>query len=268
MTVDESRWLYPAAADPDAALRLFLFHHSGGSAAMYAGWLRPAPSDLAVQCVQLPGRQDRRDEAPYTMIGPLAAALAEVLGSEVDDRPYALFGHSLGALVAYRVAATLAAEGWPCPALVAVSGWAPVGATLSHGSAGQLSDEKLLAAMHRLGGLPPEIRARPGLLALTIQALRADLGVCDSYQDDGWVIPCPIVAFSGRDDPLVPPGAMRAWASRTPSYLGNREFPGGHFFLHERSQAIMTDLVSLLRRYAAGEDAMPPAPFASPRDRG
>ncbi len=252
--VDVTRWLKPADPDPDATTRLFLLHHSGGSAALYQDWFALLPSDVAVQCVQLPGRLERYAEAPYERIGPLVDALVEVLGGELDGRPYALFGHSMGALVAYRVAVALERAGWPAPALVAASGWSPAtAAVFSDRSPGPFDDADILRAMRTLGSLPPELEDNPDLLALALPAMRADLAVCASHDDDAAVVSCPIVAYSGRDDPLTPPDDMRSWADRTPDYLGNREFPGDHFFLRQETLAVTTDLVSLLRRHASPE---------------
>src|SRR5437899_6413733 len=149
-----ARWLRPADGDRDAATRLFLFHHSGGSAAMYREWLPLLPSDVDGRCVQLPGRQERRDEIPYTRLAPLVAALVDVLGAELDGRPFALFGHSMGALLAYRVAVELARDGRG-PALVAASGWAPEGFRRPSVAP---SDEALVEAMVLLGSLPPRAR--------------------------------------------------------------------------------------------------------------
>ncbi len=254
VSTDVSRWLHPGDPDPDATARLFLLHHSGGSAALYGDWLPVLPSDVAVQRVQLPGRQERLRETPYDRIGPLVDALVQVLGGELDGRPYALFGHSMGALVAYRVTVALERAGWPGPALIAASGWSPATAGMfADRPPGPLDDADVLRAMRALGSLPPELDDNPELLALVMPAMRADLAACASYRDDTAVVGCPIVSYSGRDDPLASAGDMRAWLDRTPAYLGNREFPGDHFFLSRHALAITTDLVSLLRRHAVPE---------------
>jgi surfactin synthase thioesterase subunit len=253
---EPARWLHPAQTDPDARVRLFVFHHSGGNAAMYRQWVR-LPTDITGQCVQLPGRQERRHERPYDRLAPLVDALADVLGAELDGRPYALAGHSLGALLSYRVAVALARRGERPPALVAASGWAP-GRDAASGSAGGprldpgVDDAGIVETMRRLGGLPPRLGADPDVLAWAVPAMRADLAVCADYRDDGARLDSPIVAYSGRDDPLAPPTAMRAWADRTRAgYLGNRQFPGRHFFAAEHALDIVTDLVHLLRRIPA-----------------
>jgi surfactin synthase thioesterase subunit len=247
-----SQWLHPADAEQEAEIRLFLFHHSGGNVTRYRQWEQLLPSDISSQCVQLPGRLDRRGERPYTRLQPLVEAVVQALAADLDDRPYALFGHSMGAILAYRVAVTMRARGAQPPALVAASGWAPEGFTAPpewRPAADSTADE-LVEAMHRLGALPAPVGDDPEMLAAAVGALRADIAVCGDYLDDGAVVPCPVVAYAGRGDPLLAPGAMRSWAARTPEYLGCREFPEGHFFIDAHASAVTADLARLLRRYA------------------
>src|SRR5262245_54254798 len=113
-------WLHPPESDPDAAVRLFLFHHSGGSAAMYNGWPDMLPGDIDCRRVQLPGRQERHRDPPYTELDPLVSVVSTVVGAELDGRPYAFFGHSMGALLAYRLALTMARTAGAGPVLVGV----------------------------------------------------------------------------------------------------------------------------------------------------
>jgi surfactin synthase thioesterase subunit len=245
------RWLHPVEADPDASCRLFLLHHSGGSATLYQGWSRLLPVEVAVQSVQLPGRQERHREPAYMHIDPLVADLTAVLAAEWDGRPYALFGHSMGALLGYRIAVEMARRGWPGPSLVAASGWAPSGIEPSTRELfASSSDEEIVAAMRALGSLPDQISDDVELLAFAVRAMRADAAACASYVDDGAVLDCPIVAYAGRSDPLLVPAAMRSWASRTPQYLGCRELTGGHFFIYRHAGVITADLAELLRRHA------------------
>jgi surfactin synthase thioesterase subunit len=236
-------WLHPVEAEPDAQTRLFLFHHSGGSATLYQGWPSLLPPSIAVQSVQLPGRQERHREPAYTHIDPLVQDLTSVLAAAWDGRPYALFGHSMGALLAYRVAVAMAAAGWPGPCLVAASGWAPAGV---EPTARELfdyrSDAEIVAAMRSLGSLPTSISDDVDLLAFAVRAMRADAAACASYRDDEATVDCPIVAYAGRSDPLLAPAAMRSWATRTPRYLGCRELPGGHFFVYQHARVITADL--------------------------
>jgi surfactin synthase thioesterase subunit len=245
------RWFQPAEADPEASVRLFLFPYAGGNAPrMQREWQDLFPADVAVQSLQLPGRLDRRSEPPFLRMGPLIEAMCEAIAAEVDDRPYAFFGHSMGALLAYRVAVAMALEASGGPVLVASAGWSPEGFAMPTREQIDLPQDELVRWIVGLGSVPAELYQDPELLALTLPATRADLTACLEYVDDGAQVACPVVTYTGRSDPLVASDAMQAWAARCPVYLGNREFPGGHFFIHDAALAIAADLTGHLRHPA------------------
>jgi surfactin synthase thioesterase subunit len=248
-TAGLQRWLQPAEADPEAAARLFLFPYAGGNAArMQRDWQDLFPADIAVQSLQLPGRLDRRAERPFTKMAPLVHAMCEAIAAEVDDRPYAFFGHSMGALLAYRVAVAMEQETGTGPALIASAGWSPEGFAMPTREQIDLPQDELVKWIIGLGSVPPALYQDEELLALTLPATRADLTACLDYTDDGAHVGCPVVTYSGKSDPLVVSDAMQAWAARSPAYLGNCEFPGGHFFIYDAALAIASDLTRHLRR--------------------
>lgn len=250
------RWFYPAEADPEASLRLFLFPYAGGNAQrMQAEWQDLFPPDVTLQSLQLPGRLDRRSEPPFLRMGPLVEAICEALAAEVDERPYGFFGHSMGALLAYRTAIEMTGGLGGGPALIASAGWSPEGFAAPTQEQIDLPEDELVKWIVGLGSVPAELYTDPDLLALTLPATRADMTVCLEYSDDRAPVACPVVTYTGRSDPLVTAEAMRAWAARSPAYLGNREFPGGHFFIHDAPLAIATDLAGHLRRSAASATA-------------
>lgn len=240
------RWFHTAEPRADAARQLFFFPHAGGSAAFYRHWAALLPG-VEVRVVQLPGRGERHAETPYRRTEPLVEALYEAIEAELDDRPYAFFGHSLGALLGYRLAVVLAAAGGTGPALLGASGWAPerfrpVDALLP------LPDGEFAAAIRRFGVLPAEAGTDPELLALILPAVRADLALVADYRDDGARVGCPVVAYGGRTDPTLEPGGLAEWNARTPSFLGASEFPGGHFYLTEHALAVATDFSRHIQR--------------------
>jgi surfactin synthase thioesterase subunit len=246
----ERGWLRPPDVDQDAAVRLFAIPHAGGGAVMYREWSDLLPPDIAVQAVQLPGRQDRMDEPPYTEIEPLVTVLAEEVGAELDGRPYALFGHSMGALLAYRLALRLVADGAEPPLLVGVAGWAPVGFTMPTIEQLSLTEDALVDWLISIGSLAPELRWDPEVRAL-MPPTRADLAVCADYVDDGAVAPCPVVAYTGNADRLLAAGAITSWTPRCSEFLGTCQLPGNHFFINDHGLAITLDLTRHLRRRAA-----------------
>jgi surfactin synthase thioesterase subunit len=244
------RWFSPTEVRPEATLRLFLFPHAGSGASIYKDWPGLLPSNVSHQCVQLPGRQERRAEQTFTEMEPLVLALQDALYAELDDRPYALFGHCMGAQLAYRLALAIQRDGGRGPVLVGASGWAPEGFLTPTLEQAYMPEEDLLGWIRNLGSVPKEIMEDPQALSLIIPAMRADLAVVASYVDDGAVLSCPVVTYSGNADQLMTLGAMASWASRTPQYFGNCEFQGDHFYISdpENALAITSDLIRHIQR--------------------
>lgn len=247
-------WFQPADVDPDARARVFLFPCAGGNAQMYREWPGLFPPGLAVQAVQLPGRLDRRAERPHTEMASLINAMTEAFAAELDGRPYAFFGHSMGALIAYRVAMALEKESVGGPVLIGAAGWAPEGFVVPTREKLGLADSAMVDWIASLGSLPEAIYRDPEMLALTIPPTRADLTLYINYADDGddgAPISCPVATYTGKSDPLMASGAMTSWGGRSAAHLGNCEFPGGHFFIYQEAQAIAADLARHIERVSA-----------------
>jgi surfactin synthase thioesterase subunit len=245
-------WLRPAGARPEAPVRLVLFPHGGGAAAAYSHWSALLPGDIELLLVQLPGRHDRRTEQPFTQLEPLVEALREALDAEWDGRPVAFFGHSLGAMLAYRLTVALRRDGAPGPVLLGVSSWAPQSHLGGAREINALPDAELAATVADLGALPAVISANLDMLRVVLPTLRADLAVYADYIDDGAAVSCPLVAYSAKSDPLLASGSMALWATRSSTFLGVREFPGNHFYLDEHAVAVAGDLAWHLRRRLNG----------------
>ncbi|MDO0924260.1 alpha/beta fold hydrolase [Streptomyces sp. TG1A-8] len=247
-----ARWFVTSDAAPDAPYQVFLFPHAGGTAPMYQAWAATLPSTMHVHTLQLPGRQERLGEEPFKDVAPLLDALQEAFEAELDGRPYLLFGHSFGGLLAYRLAVAAESSGLPVPALLAVSGWAPAleSAKELEGVA-EMSDDGLLARVRQLGLMPDDAALDPATLATIMPALRSDFLVAGGYQDDGAPAPCPVAAYCGTADPIVSPGDMAGWSALSQDFLGVTEFPGGHFYFFEHAAAVQHGLQRHLRRLAA-----------------
>ena len=217
------RWLRPLRADSAAVTDLFLFPYSGAGVSLFSDWPQALPRSVNCWGVQLPGRQDRLQEEAALDLTSLLHDLVQILGPEVDERPYALFGHSMGSLLSYRLAVELPAAGYPAPVLLAVSGWSPIGfrrpveAPLSHAAA-----LEWLAATH---GLPREVLAGPDALDSLVPPLIADLGVVSGYRDDDAHVDCPVLVFAGRDDPWWRRGRCRRGPSEPTATSAPACFP-------------------------------------------
>lgn len=224
-----------------------LFPYAGGSASAYHPWANLFPEDVAVSAVQLPGRQDRWQEPPYTDFPTLVAELADEIAMAAGGNPYLLLGHSLGAVIAYEVARAMRARHGSAPALLVVSGASAPDGTADSIAAEEISTEGLIGETPAWVHLPPEVQGSEELLELVVDALRADLALAGSYRYvPGPPLSCPISVFGGRADPLVPEAALASWTDLTSERTVIRVHDGGHFYLwgreHEVTSAILADL--------------------------
>ncbi|GHF62881.1 thioesterase [Streptomyces mashuensis] len=232
-------------------IRIVLFPHAGGSASAYlalsrtltrtpagTGGVTADPADVPdVVAVQYPGRQDRHHEPAYDDIGALADRLTEEV-MPLTDRPFAFFGHSMGAVLAYEVARRLEQRSAPTPERLFLSARsAPRATPREQDQVG--SDEELLERMRRLGGTAAGIFDEPELLALAMPALRADYRAVGSYAwTPGAPLNIPFTVLVGDSDPVVTVEGARAWQGFSAARCEVRVFPGGHFYLDDHTPEV------------------------------
>jgi surfactin synthase thioesterase subunit len=231
--------------DRGPRVRLLLFHHAGGSAAGYRPWARIFPHGWEVVCVEYPGRRPD-DGAPAardmrTLVDTVMACIAPL-----TDTPYALFGHSMGSLVAFEVAHRARAAGLPAPAWLGVSGRAaPHRPTRARYLVHKLSDDALWDAVRSLGASPAEPALDARARAAALDRLRADFQACETYRPpERPRLALPIAAYVGADDPMCTPAEARHWAELTTEALRVRRFPGGHFYLHAARHDVARQIVA------------------------
>ncbi len=215
---------------PEASLRLLCAPHAGSGAASFyplAGLLAPHIELLAVQ---LPGREARLSEPPHRAMTPLIMELADAFEQTVRS-PYALFGHSMGALVVFELARELRRRGLPPPRQLICSGRrAPTipndGPPLHAMPDAAFVDE----LVRRYDAIPRAILDEPELMALFMPVLKADFAVFESHvHQHERPLDCDIALYGGRDDPQTP--EMDGWASLAAGQCTRRLFDGGHFYL-------------------------------------
>ncbi|MEV5839842.1 alpha/beta fold hydrolase [Nocardia sp. NPDC052112] len=231
-TVHE-RWLQRLRPHPRPVARMICFAHAGGSASSFATLARAVDGPLEVLAVQSPGRQDRRREPCLETVAELAAgALPAVL--EHSALPIALFGHSLGAVVAFEVARLMETEGVAPRHLFASGRRAP--STVRAESVHQRPDAGILTELRLLGGPGVEMLDDPEIAAAFLPAIRSDYRAVETYRcEPGAQVRCPVTVLVGDRDPRVSRAEAEAWQTHTSGGFELREFPGGHFYLSERS---------------------------------
>ncbi|MGY2011350.1 thioesterase domain-containing protein [Nocardia gipuzkoensis] len=225
------------------SLRLFCWPFAGGKAAAYTPWRRELPDWVELCVIELPARQRHLAQTPIRRFTDLVdAALARVV--PLTDLPFAFFGHSLGALGAYEVARRLP-EGIVPRALFLGGAVAPH--LPRPGRLSELSDHEFVAAVGHYGGIPPEVRETPEVMALFLPALRSDFEIFDDYRFTPAIAPsCPAHLFGGRDDRQVAATQLEAWRDVLPGLRSTELLPGGHFFLAEQRAALLGSLADKL----------------------
>jgi surfactin synthase thioesterase subunit len=233
---------------PDAARTTILcFPFAGGGASFYRPWSGLAPRTIAICPVQPPGREERFAEACFDRMGDLVAEAADALQPIVRP-PYALFGHSMGGLVAYELAHELRHRGAPTPMHLFVSGTPAPHLAATIPAIYDRPQEEFLQAVQRYRGLPDEVLRSPELLELILPRLRADIAVTDTYvYVERPPLTIPITAFSGSDDDIVTPATIDAWREHTVTTFRHERFPGGHFFVAERAPSVVSILAHALQ---------------------
>ncbi|MEU8756930.1 thioesterase II family protein [Streptomyces chartreusis] len=238
---DDRRWLKRfGRRDDPAGTQLLCFHHAGGSAAMFRQWARELPRSVQPIAVQLPGRADRFHEPAHERMDPLVDDLIEVV-KPLLDRPFALYGVSMGARVAWALAHALRERAMPRPRMLFVAACA--GPELDHAGRdweGRWDD--LEGYLRDLGGTPAEVLNEPELLRVLLPTLRADLTLLSTHDFEPAVpLDLPVHAFAGSADLTATPHRMRAWQSATTGRFDLDIVPGGHFFdLDGEQQVIRT----------------------------
>ncbi|HEX5709308.1 MAG TPA: thioesterase II family protein [Pyrinomonadaceae bacterium] len=232
MAAGTSQWVVRQRPAAQAALRLFCLPYAGGGAYIYRDWAEHLPAKVEVCPIQLPGRGNRLREAPATRMAPLVEAIAGAI-TPLLDKPFAIFGHSMGALIGFELARFLGREHGKVPSHLFVSGRSAPQVPDADKRTYDLPEPEFIEELRRLNGTPQEVLDHPELMQMMIPILRADFETIQTYEyQAGRPLDCPISAMGGIQDPDVTRQDLEAWREETSGPFTLRMFPGGHFLIN------------------------------------
>jgi medium-chain acyl-[acyl-carrier-protein] hydrolase len=250
-TFPRNGWVTAARPNPAAQLRLFCFTYAGGGTSYFNSWVNSLPLTVELCPIRPPGRESRLREAPYrrivgeagkSMVPPLAEALLPYL-----TKPFAFYGHSMGAIVAFETARALRQMGAGLPQALLVSGCRAPQIPDPDPPIYGLPEGEFVQAMGALNGTPTAVLENQELLALLMPVLRADFEAIETYQYSAEApFSFPVTAVGGDNDPKAPPDHIQAWQEQTLGKFQTHTLTGDHFFIQT------PQFISLLGQMVAG----------------
>ncbi|WP_193664931.1 alpha/beta fold hydrolase [Bacillus mycoides] len=245
--MSRSLWFEIFKPNPKAVMRLFCLHYAGGSASFYRSFVSSLPDNVELIAVQLPGRERRLSEVPYRQMKPLIEELSEAI-IPMLDRPYSIFGHSMGALVGFELIRSLRLKGELEPYAFFASGHRAPHLSRSKPAIHNLPDNEFVQALIDYDArIPKEILEDKETLNVFLPYLRSDFEVCETYAyriDNP--LSCRIYAYGGSEDDAVNFTQVTSWNKQTTEHFYAKEFPGGHFFVDTSKQMVLQEISQIL----------------------
>ena len=244
-------WATCPVADPQAGCRMFCLPYAGAGASIYRAWPSALRGVAEVWPVHLPGRERRLSDPPAASVQALATQTARGIANNLD-RPFVLFGHSMGALLAFEVTRALRRLALPQPLALLVSGYGGPHLPDTRPPIHALPDDSFKEAVAALDGTPADVIANDELMALLLPLLRADFRLVETYRTRPEPpLDMPIHIYAGRSDRDTPPDTLAAWDDCTYAGTTINLFEGGHFYLRDAAAALLDQLRNDICRLTA-----------------
>jgi medium-chain acyl-[acyl-carrier-protein] hydrolase len=226
--------------------------YAGGSASAFRGWGELLPEAIELCAVQLPGRENRIGELPFSRLDELVPVLARALQEEGLDIPFALFGHSMGALIGFELARHLGTTAQREPCRLIVSGCNAPGLLDPNSHLHELDDAELLRELVRLDRVAPVVLENEELSRLVLPMLRADCGIVETYRyEPSEPLRCDVSVYGGEADDLTTAAGLAAWRDHTAGDFVVQMFPGDHDFPQSMRAALVEAVAASALRSAA-----------------
>lgn len=239
MSKTSNPWLPDLGLRPRARLRLFCFPYAGGNALIFRKWSNFLPPGIEVCPIQLPGRGGRLRERPFTSMSLLVDAIEPVISGFLD-KPFAFFGHSMGAAISFELAHKLRLNRKPEPVHLFLSGRRAPQLPDLDPPMFNLPESEFLQRLRELEGTPPEVLENQELLTLVTPLLRADFEVIETVQYVARPpLTCPITIFGGTEDKDVTREDIEAWREQSSGPFHVCMMQGNHFFLHRQETQLL-----------------------------
>ncbi|MBF2002254.1 MAG: thioesterase [Synechococcales cyanobacterium M58_A2018_015] len=237
-------WITCPHPNPHAKLRLFCLPYAGGGTLSFRTWAAQLPH-VEVCPIQLPGRERRLSEPPFQQLEPLVQTLATALLPHLKH-PFALFGHSMGGLIAFELARYLRRQHQPQPVHLFISGCRAPQLPNPNPILHTLPDADFIQELRRYNGTPEAVITNAELMELLLPTLRADFALVEQYiYYPEAPLDCPITIFGGLHDPIVDPQLLSGWQMHSCQLL-QYLVPGDHFFLHSHAPLLLQTLSAQL----------------------
>jgi surfactin synthase thioesterase subunit len=241
-------WLPYTHPTRDSKLRIFCFPYAGGGTSIYRAWQHRFPSAIEVCPVELPGRGLRINEPPFGKLVPLVGAVARALLPYLD-KPFTIFGHSMGALIGFELARHLHRYNLPGPTHLFVSAHRAPQISNLEPPIHKLPETAFKEELRRLKGTPEVILHNSELLGLTLPTLRADFEVVETYSYiTEEPLNCSILALGGLNDNQVQHHHLAPWKDQTDGTFRLHMFPGDHFFIRNAEPNVLEVIFGALKQ--------------------